>query len=102
MKPWRLRQLPFHELIGLRARVLAAENPANVGIEGIIIDETRKYLNISGKLVKKEGTLLLVELDCGTRILISGNLLLAHPIERTKHLLEAEKYAKRSFRLQST
>jgi RNase P/RNase MRP subunit p29 len=101
-KFFSIKNLPFLELIGLKARVLAAENPKNVGLEGQILDETKSFINISGRLIKKRNLILLVELPDNSKALISGDLLLARPEERTKHFLEAEKYAKRSFRLQGS
>lgn len=91
--------LPFHEIIGLHAKVVYSQNPCEIGIEGKIIDETKNFININGKLIKKKDCILLLELPDGTKLLISGNLLIGHPVERTKHFQEAEKYAKRSFRI---
>jgi len=33
-----------HELIGLDVLVVAASNPTHIGVNGCIIDETKKYV----------------------------------------------------------
>ena len=102
LKKFSLKYYPFLEIIGCEAEVVSSENFYNVGIKGIIIDETKMFLNISGKLIKKENSIFLITFPDGTKALISGNLLLGRPEERTKHATEVEKYAKRSFRIQGS
>ena len=49
--------LPKHELIGLRVRVAAADNPDLVGIEGRVVGETMRTLRIeSAESVERGST----------------------------------------------
>jgi len=77
-----------HELIGLNAKVLKSTNPANVGLEGRIIDESYKTisLRVNGKEKKvfKENVVLQIELPTGQKVQVEGKLLLGRPWERIK------------------
>ena len=72
-----------HELIGLRCRAISARNEAQVGISGVIRDETMKMLLIDGKRVEKAGAAFRVWLD-DTAVDINGDAILARPEERIK------------------
>ncbi|MEM7813389.1 MAG: ribonuclease P protein subunit [Candidatus Aenigmatarchaeota archaeon] len=74
-----------HELIGLRCRVVAARNAAQVGISGVIRDETMKTLVIGAKRVEKEGSTFRVWLD-GKAVDIEGRTILARPEDRIKKM----------------
>ena len=80
--------LVLHELIGLHAKVLKSTNPANVGLEGRIIDESFKTisLQVSGKEKKvfKENVVMQIELPTGQKVQVEGKLLLGRPWERIK------------------
>ena len=42
-----------HEIIGLKVKVIKSKNKYNIGISGIIVDETMKTLLIATSLRKK-------------------------------------------------
>jgi len=74
-----------HELIGLRCRVVAARNPAQVGISGVIRDETMKTLVIGNRRIEKAGATFRVWLE-STAVDIDGDAILARPEERIKKM----------------
>lgn len=80
-----MKDAPRKELIGKEIKVIEAENEANTGIEGRIIDETRNMLVIETKngvkkLVKKNITIMLKD----ERLAVKGSLLVARPEDRIK------------------
>jgi ribonuclease P protein subunit POP4 len=80
-----------HELIGLRAKVVRAKNPANIGLAGKIVDETYKTITLETKKgekrVFKDAITIEVELPDGKKIEIEGDLLVARPWDRIKRKL---------------
>jgi len=77
-----------HELIGLHGKIVQAKNPANIGIEGKIVDESYKTLVIktkSGeKRIFKEAVVLQLELPGRKKVQVEGGLLVARPWDRLK------------------
>jgi len=82
------RNLLRHEIIGLRARVFDSSNPCQIGIEGLIVDETLKTILIETprgrKRVLKEQVKLVLWLPDGTRVLVDGRELRGRPEDRLK------------------
>jgi ribonuclease P protein subunit POP4 len=80
-----------HELIGLRAKVVRAKNPANIRIAGKIVDESYKTITLETKKgekrVFKDAITIEVELPDGKKIEIEGDLLVARPWDRIKKKL---------------
>ena len=75
----------LHELIGERINVIAATNVAIVGLEGIIVDETRKTLVVETnaslrRLLKSTITIRLVR----SGLCLDGKDLVRRPEERIK------------------
>ena len=99
MKFLNSKYIIFHELIGLKCRVIDAENPSQIGIEGTIIDERKNFIIIDGKMIKKKNSKFLITLPDNTKVLVDGNLLISRPEERTKHVEKGERYAKRNIRI---
>ncbi|MCS7105178.1 MAG: ribonuclease P protein subunit [Thermofilaceae archaeon] len=80
-----------HELIGLKAKVFKSKNASQVGICGIIIDETMKTIlleTVKGRkrIFKRDSTFLL-ELPNGAKVLVEGKELLSRPEDRLKRKL---------------
>jgi len=96
------RLLIFHELIGLKCRVISSENKYNIGIEGTIIKETKNFIIIDGKMIKKKNSIFLITLPSNKKVLVQGNILLLKPVDRTKLLKDGERYAKRNIRISSS
>nr|1V76_A Chain A, RNase P protein Ph1771p [Pyrococcus horikoshii]1V76_B Chain B, RNase P protein Ph1771p [Pyrococcus horikoshii] len=81
------RNIIWHELIGLRVRIVGSTHPAFVGIEGYVIDETRNMLVIAGDRiwkVPKDVSIFEFEADDGTKIKIPGERLVGRPEMRLK------------------
>ncbi len=84
------RNLAYHELIGLPARVVESLDPSLVGVEGTIVYETMNTLWIrSGERVKKilkRGTTFLITLPEGGKIMVPGDKLVGRPEDRVKRI----------------
>ncbi|AEH23855.1 ribonuclease P protein component 1 [Pyrococcus yayanosii CH1] len=81
------RNIIWHELIGLKARIVKATHPGYLGIEGYVIDETRNTLVIAGKkiwVVPKDVVEIEFELEDGAKIKIPGRELVGRPEMRLK------------------
>ncbi|MDD4127559.1 MAG: ribonuclease P protein component 1 [Methanomicrobium sp.] len=75
-----------HELIGLEAKVSNSTNPKQIGITGIIADETKNMLIIhsegSLKKVQKKGAAFDLLLPDETLIRVDGSVLVMQPEKR--------------------
>lgn len=89
--------LPHHELAGLHVRVAAASNPALIGIEGRVVDETTQTLVIKAsgegsgafgtKQVPKDTATFEFRLpdgDNATYVTVEGEVLVERPARRTE------------------
>lgn len=85
------KNLVFHELIGLRCRIVQSRHPANVGKEGRVVDETRQTLalEIAGKekSFAKQEHVFAFTLQSGDKVRVEGSLLVARPEDRLKKKL---------------
>lgn len=77
-----------HELIGLTVEVTDSNHEGFVGINGIVIDETRNIITIdTGKFEKKipkENVTFLFTLPDGQQVSIKGKVIIARPEDRIK------------------
>ncbi|ABL77894.1 ribonuclease P protein component 1 [Thermofilum pendens] len=78
-----------HELIGLEACVVKSKNPSQVGICGLILDETYKTIVIGvpggpKKRIFKAQVVLRIKLPDGKELLVDGAFLVGRPEERLK------------------
>ena len=75
-----------HELIGLECSILSSPNASDIGISGLIIDETRNTIRVQTakgiKTFEKQYKLLRVTLPDGTAVQIDGNALSNSPVRR--------------------
>ena len=80
-------ELSGHELIGLRVKVMRSSNRLHMGIEGIVVDETKNTLVIANgsekKCLPKDDVTYGFTLPDGTLIAVDGNQLLDRPVDRT-------------------
>ena len=80
------KNVVWHELIGLKAKIIRASHPELVGIEGYVLDETRNTLTICGErvwVVPKD--VVEIEFDLGDeKIQINGRDLIGRPEMRLK------------------
>jgi len=80
----------LEEWIGLQVRVIDAVNPAQVGLDGRVIDEGARTIQILKKdgrsvRVQKKGTRLQAKFGNRIAIIEAGDALM-RPEERTKRL----------------
>jgi len=79
-----------HELIGLRLRIVRAQDRSMVGMEGTVVDETRQTLRIEREgstghvTVPKRGAAFEARLPDGTTTVLEGDGLAFRPEDRTK------------------
>lgn len=76
-----------HELVGLRLRVVRASDGGMVGMEGIVVDETRETLVVMDgrrRTLPKRGLAFEFTLDDGTTAVIEGNDIAYRPEDRVK------------------
>ena len=79
-----------HELVGLRVRVVEADNEDLVGIAGRVVEETTNTLRIEGgdervRTVPKSGATFEFALPGGQFAVVEGRRLVARPARRTQH-----------------
>lgn len=81
--------LIYHELIGLKVRVMASTNQSMVGLKGSVVDETRNMLVIETpfgveKKLPKSCTELIFTLPGGERVKVKGSILVSRPEDRIR------------------
>ena len=88
-------ELPNHELIGLKVRVVHSVNPSHAGIEGMVVNETRNtqiIANGSGKkCLPKEGVTYRFTLCNEALVEVDGGQLIERPVDRTGKRFERRK-----------
>jgi len=80
------KNIVWHELIGLKAKIIRASHPELVGLEGYVLDETRNTLVLAGErvwVIPKDVVRLEFEVE-GKRIQINGKELVGRPEMRLK------------------
>jgi len=86
-----IKNILYHELIGLKVRIALHTDPSLVNREGVVIWETMKTLVIrerSGKeiTVLKENGVFEIELPNGKKVMVEGIKILGRPEDRVKKL----------------
>lgn len=80
-----------HELIGLKVKIKKSTNPSQIGLKGLIIDETYNMLKIEvkekEKLIPKNTTIFIFTLPNGKKVEVDGKLLVGRPEDRIKKKL---------------
>ena len=75
-----------HELIGLRCEVTDSTNPYNVGVKGVVIDETMHTLVFSDdepRRIVKKGSVFKFNIEKDA-VFVEGNTLEGRPEDRVK------------------
>ncbi|MGC9121984.1 MAG: ribonuclease P protein component 1 [Thermogladius sp.] len=85
------KNILFHEIIGLRVRILSYTDTNLNGLEGVVVDETLKTLLIEtagGRRIRvfKQNGVFEFKLPHGEVVVIKGDLILGRPAERLKRL----------------
>lgn len=75
-----------HEFIGLNVKVIDASNKYQKGIEGKVVDETRKIIKIEDeekeKTIPKQDSVFLFTLPSNEKVKLEGNIIKVKPEER--------------------
>lgn len=75
-----------HELIGRHVLVVHATNPAQEGIHGLIVDETKNMITVATpvglKHVPKKYTIFRVTLPDGVQVELNGSTIIGRPEKR--------------------
>lgn len=86
------KNLPRHELIGLRVLVSGSENSSEEGTSGKVVDETKNTLTIDTengeKRIKKTGRTFDFDLPSGKTVRVKGEVIEGRPEERIKAKLK--------------
>jgi len=84
------RNIIYHELIGLKARILSSPDPGLIGFEGTIVGETSNTLILEAgsrqKKILKRATTFLITLPDGSKVKVQGDRILGRPEERVKRM----------------
>ena len=82
------RNLIRHEFIGLQVEVAESSNRFNIGIKGMIVDETKNILVIETanglKKIQKKETKFIFTIPDGRRVKVDGTKIITRPEERVK------------------
>jgi ribonuclease P protein subunit POP4 len=82
------RNLIRHELIGLDVEVVESTNRIQVGIKGLVVDETRNLLAVETegglKKIQKKGSIFIFKIPDGKKVKVDGKKIVARPEDRIK------------------
>jgi ribonuclease P protein subunit POP4 len=82
------KNLVRHELIGLPVEVADSTNKFQIGIKGMVVDETKNVLTIETdkglKKIQKKGSVFIFKIPNGKKVKVNGNKIAARPEERIK------------------
>ncbi len=77
-----------HELIGLNVEVKDSKNKTQIGLKGMVVNETKNMLWIETekgiKKVLKKDCKFIFTLPSGEKVLVDGKLIAKRPEERIK------------------
>lgn len=86
--PIEPHNLVRHELIGLKVKVKKSTNKSQIGLQGIVVDETYNTIRIESnrkeKAVAKNTAIFIFTLPNGKRVEVNGKLLASRPEDRIK------------------
>jgi ribonuclease P protein subunit POP4 len=88
MVPITASNIRQHELIGLPVSVTCSSNPSQVGISGLLVDESMKTVTISNdakdRVIQKKGTSFCLTLRDGSTVTVEGRSIFGRHVERVK------------------
>ena len=80
------RNILQHEFIGLETKIVRSRDKGLIGVEGMVVDETRKTLTVLSRdkqrVVPKEIAAFLLTLPTGEKVEVEGWALMARPEDR--------------------
>lgn len=81
------KNLIKHEFIGLDIEVVKSSNKSQIGIKGIVVNETKNTLIIktkeNEKRIQKKNTTFVFKIP-GYKVKVNGNKIIARPEDRIK------------------
>lgn len=88
--PRKPSDLIYHELIGLKVEVESSPDPDQVGLSGVVVDETHHLLVLETprgrRLIPKSHRVFLFTLPSGRRVRVLGDKIVGRPEERVKRV----------------
>jgi ribonuclease P protein subunit POP4 len=82
------KDLIRHELIGLRVEIANSTNKFQIGMKGLVVDETKNLLVIETdrgiKKIQKKGTDFIFMIPDGKSVKVNGTIIVKRPEERVK------------------
>ncbi|MFH1473704.1 MAG: ribonuclease P protein component 1 [Candidatus Aenigmatarchaeota archaeon] len=82
------KNLIRHELIGLPVEVVNSSNEFQVGIKGLVVNETKNLLVIETKKelkkIQKKGSSFIFKIPSGKKVKVNGKRIVARPEDRIK------------------
>lgn len=88
-----VRNLPYHELIGLEVTVVSHSDPSLIGVRGKIVDEGANTLRVAVKggtkvitVLKRYGAFELVLPESGKKVILDGTEIVGRPEDRLKRI----------------
>ena len=92
----RPENLARHELIGLSVIVAESTDNGQVGISGMIVDETRNTFLVETerglKRIPKSNTSLTFALQNGQKVKVSGSILISQPENRISKKIKSSRW----------
>jgi ribonuclease P protein subunit POP4 len=82
------KNLIKHELIGLEVEVADSTNKFQVGVKGLVVDETKNTLIIETKRgmkkIQKKGSTFIFKISNEKKVKVNGNKIAVRPEDRLK------------------
>lgn len=82
------KNLIKHELIGLEVEIADSTNKFQVGLKGLVVDETKNTLAIETekgmKKIQKKGSTLIFKISSEKKVKVNGNKIAVRPEDRLK------------------
>lgn len=82
------KNLIKHELIGLTVEIADSTNKFQIGLKGLVVDETKNTLIIETekgiKKIQKKGSVFIFKISSEKKVKVSGNKIAVRPEDRLK------------------
>ena len=82
------KNLIKHELIGLTVEIADSTNKFQIGLKGLVVDETKNTLIIETekgiKKIQKKGSTFIFKISSEKKVKVSGNKIAVRPEDRLK------------------
>jgi ribonuclease P protein subunit POP4 len=82
------KNLIKHELIGLTVEIVDSTNKFQVGVKGLVVDETKNTLTIETekgmKKIQKKGSVFIFKISSEKKVKVNGNKIAVRPEDRLK------------------